>query len=362
MLTADISRDFKSGFRLRTSLQIALGPQVTVLFGPSGSGKTTVLRCIAGLEPLTEGRIQFNERIWADSARGIHLPPQERSVGYLFQDYALFPHLSVRDNIAYGIANGPKADRDNRVRSIAERLQVLELLDRRPSELSGGQQQRVALARALARNPELLLLDEPLSALDGPTRDRVREELAGLLKTLQLPAIVVTHDWIDALRLGDLLVVMSNGAILQTGAPQDVFARPEHADVAAAVGMETVAAGSVIGRGNESLVLRVGNAELVAVDPKDGQAQYFVCIRGENVTLETAHAGQSSARNHLPGVVREIVPAGSLWRVTVDVGCDIVALVTRQSLEDLSLAKGSQVFAVFKASAVHLIGRQTVTR
>lgn len=361
MLTAEISKTFTSGFRVRASLRIPLGPQVTVLFGPSGSGKTSVLRCIAGLELLSEGRIQFKDRVWADVERGIHVPPQQRSVGYLFQDYALFPHLSVRDNIGFGISHMPQEERESGVRSIAERLQVLDLLDRRPSELSGGQQQRVALGRALARNPELLLLDEPLSALDGPTRDRVREELARLLKTLRLPAVVVTHDWVDALRLGDSLVVMSGGTVLQVGTPQDVFARPGHADVAAAVGMETVAVGSVVKRDNGSLSLRVGDAEMIAVDPDDGQTEYFVCIRGENVTLETARVGQSSARNHLRGVVCDIVPAGSLWKVTVNVGCDLVALVTRQALEDLSLANGSEVFAVFKASAVHLIARQAAT-
>jgi molybdate transport system ATP-binding protein len=359
LLTADISRTFKTGFRVQAALQIAAGPQVIVLFGPSGSGKTTVLRCIAGLESLTAGRIQFKDRVWADASRGIHLPPQQRSVGYLFQDYALFPHLSVRENIAFGLPQMSRDEREKRVSAIAERLQVLDLLDRRPSELSGGQQQRVALARAVASDPELLLLDEPLSALDGPTRERVRDELARLLKTLRLPAIVVTHDWVDALRLGDSLVVMSGGNVLQTGTPQDVFARPQHADVAAAVGVETVAVGSVIRRNNGSLTLQVGRAELIAVDPQDNQQEYFVCIRGENVTLETGHTGQSSARNHIPGIVREIAPAGSVWKVTVDVGCDLVALVTRQALEDLSLATGSEIFTVFKASAVHLIGRQT---
>jgi molybdate transport system ATP-binding protein len=359
VLIADISKNYKSGFRVRASLQIGVGPQVTVLFGPSGSGKTTVLRCIAGLESLTAGRVQFKERVWADVSRRIHLSPQQRSVGYLFQDYALFTHLSVRDNIGFGISNVSKSEWNTSVCEIAERMQVVDLLDRRPSELSGGEQQRVALARAVACGPELLLLDEPLSALDGPTRDRVREELARLLQALRLPAIVVTHDWIDALRLGDSLVVMSSGTVLQTGTPQDVFARPQHTDVAAAVGMETVAAGSVIGRSNGSVTLQVGNAELIAADPQDNLSDYFVCIRGENVTLETGQAGQSSARNHIPGVVREIAPAGSLWKVTVDIGCDVVALVTRQALEDLSLTKGVQVFAAFKASAVHLIGRHT---
>jgi molybdate transport system ATP-binding protein len=355
LLTADISRTFNNGVRVRASLEIDAASRVTVLFGPSGSGKTTVLRCIAGLEPLTEGRITFEDRVWTDVSRGIHLAPQQRPVGYLFQDYALFPHLRVYDNIAYGVHHLPKDKRDIHVRRIAKSLQVEDLLEGWPSELSGGQQQRVALARSLARDPQLLLLDEPLSALDGPTRDRVREELARLLRTLEVPTILVTHDWVDALRLGDKLVVMSGGIVLQTGTPQDVFARPQHAAVAAAVGMETVAMGSVKERANGSLTLQVGRAELIAVDPQDGQSEYFVCIRGENVTLETGRAGQSSARNHLRGVVREISPAGSIWKVTVDVGCDIVALVTRQALDDLSLAYGSEVFAVFKASAVHLI-------
>jgi molybdate transport system ATP-binding protein len=210
VLIADISKNYRSGFRVQASLQIGLGPQVTVLFGPSGSGKTTVLRCIAGLESLTAGRIQFKEQVWADVSGRIHLPPQRRSVGYLFQDYALFPHLSVRENIGFGIAKALKMEWNSSVMEIAERMHVLDLLDRRPAELSGGEQQRVALARAVACGPELLLLDEPLSALDGPTRDRVREELARLLQKLRLPAIVVTHDWIDALRLGDSLVVMSS--------------------------------------------------------------------------------------------------------------------------------------------------------
>lgn len=359
MLTADISRSFKTGLGVRASLQIDAGPQVTVLFGPSGAGKTTILRCIAGLEPITEGKIVFRTQVWADASRGIHLPPQKRSVGYLFQEYALFPHLSVRDNIGYGMPKGRKEKRNETIRSIAGRLQVESLLERNPSDLSGGEQQRVALARALARSPELLLLDEPLSALDGPTRERVREELARLLRSLRLPAILVTHDWIDALRLGDRLVVIHRGAVLQTGAPQEVFAKPQHAEVAAAVGMENVVVGTVLRRAGGSVTLQVGLAEFIAVDPQDGKSEYFVCIRGENIALETDRAGQSSARNHLQGFIREVVPAGTLWRVTLDVGCELVALVTRQALDDMGLTAGREVFAVFKASAVHLIGRQT---
>jgi molybdate transport system ATP-binding protein len=359
LLAAHIDRTFKTGARIHASLQIDPTSRVTVLFGPSGAGKTTILRAIAGLERLTAGRIVFKGRVWADTSQGIHLPPQDRPVGYLFQDYALFPHLDVRENIGFGIRDLAGEDRARRVQQVAQNFQVEDLLERKPAELSGGQQQRVALARALARNPELLLLDEPLSALDGPTRDSLRGKLGHLLKTLDAPAIVVTHDWMDALSLGDRLVVMSRGGVLQTGAPQDVFARPQHAEVAAAVGMETVVAGSVKERQAGSLILRAGRADLVAVDPQDGQNDYFVCIRGDNVTIETQRAGQSSARNHLPGVVREVTPAGSLWRVTVDVGCEVVALLTRPAVEDMNLRPGAEVFAVFKASAVHLIARQS---
>jgi molybdate transport system ATP-binding protein len=169
----------------------------------------------------------------------------------------------------------------------------------------------------------------------------------------------VTHDWIDALGLGDRLVVMSRGSVLQTGAPADVFARPEHAEVAAAVGMETVASAVVKERQNGSLTLQVGGAEMIAVDPRDSRSDYFVCIRGENVTLETGHASQSSARNHLKGVIKDISPSGMLWKVTVDVGTDVVAFLTRQAIDDMGLTPGSEVYAVFKASAVHLIGRSS---
>ncbi len=357
MLSANIVRTFKSGASVRAALDIDASAAVTVLFGPSGAGKTTVLRCIAGLEPLSEGRIVFRDRVWADVSKGVHVPPQQRPVGYLFQDYALFPHLSVRQNISYGIQQAPEQERERRVREIAHSFQVEDLLDRPPSELSGGQQQRVALARSLVRSPEILLLDEPLAALDGPTRDSVREELSRRLRTLQVPAILVTHDWMDALSLGDRLVVMSRGSVLQTGIPADVFARPQHAEVAAAVGMETLAPGTVKERRGGSITLQVGRATLVAVDPRDGQSDYFVCIRGENVTLETGRADQSSARNHLRGVVKDVAPAGALWKVTVDVGTDLVAFLTRQALEDMGLTPGTEVHAVFKASAVHLIAR-----
>jgi molybdate transport system ATP-binding protein len=234
-------------------------------------------------------------------------------------------------------------------------LKVSDVFDRKPLELSGGQQQRVALARVLAREPQLLLLDEPLSALDVATRDHVRSELAHLLRSLGIPAIVVTHDWVDALTLGDWMLVMGGGRILQTGPPQEVFTRPQHREVAAAVGVETVVSGRVLGRTAGIATLEVGSGQLAAADPGGDATEFYVCIRSEDVTLEKGRAQQSSARNHLRGVVVAVVPAGVLTRVIVDVGFELIALVTRQAVEDLKLVAGADVFAVFKASAVHLI-------
>jgi molybdate transport system ATP-binding protein len=357
LLIADIQKKFGSGAHVKASIHIEPGSTVTILFGPSGAGKTTVLRCIAGLERLTAGRVVFKNQVWSDAGGGTHVPPQHRSIGYLFQDYALFPHLTACDNIAFGIQRLPEQERKRRIALSAASLQVEDLMDRWPAELSGGQQQRVALARALVREPQLLLLDEPLSALDGPTRDHVRGELGRTLRRLSIPAILVTHDWVDALSLGDQLVVMSKGEVLQTGEPQDVFAKPTHPEVASAVGIETVATGRVKERRGDVVVLSVGNAELFAIDPQDGYSDYFVCIRGENITLETGHAGQSSARNHMKGAVTAITPSGSLLKVSVDIGFEAVALVTRQAVMDMALRPGAEVFAVFKAPAVHLIPR-----
>ena len=355
MLHADIAKRFPSGTHVKAKLQLQSGSSVTVLFGPSGAGKTTVLRCIAGLEQLTAGRIEFRNQIWADAAQQIHVPTQKRPIGYLFQDYALFPHLNVRENIAFGIRHLSSEIRNNRIQETAVSLQIEDLLNRNPAELSGGQQQRAALARALVREPDLLLLDEPLSALDGVAREHVRGELARLLRRLNIPAILVTHDWIDALSLGDRLHVMYRGEVLQEGSPQEVFAVPRHAEVASAVGMENLIPGRVKTRTGDVAILQVGTAEVYAVDPRDGQSEYFVCIRGENITLETARAGQSSARNHLRGLVADIVPAGSLQKVLVDVGFEAAALVTRQAVIDMALERGKEVYVAFKASAVHLI-------
>ena len=236
-LSFEIVRRFRRGPRIAARAGWPLAPdRVTVLFGPSGAGKTTVLRALAGLDPPDAGAITFDGETWFDAARRVHVPPQARRVGLVFQEYALFPHLSVEGNVAFGLRGRPGAEARSRIDELAATFGLGDLLHRRPAELSGGQRQRVALARALAPRPRLLLLDEPLSALDAPTRAELRGELRALLEQTEVPAVVVTHDRAEALALGHRLAVLVDGTIRQIGPVEDVFASPADPEVARAIG------------------------------------------------------------------------------------------------------------------------------
>src|SRR2546426_6386902 len=268
-MTADFEKRYNGGPTIRAALGVPLGrSHVTVLFGPSGAGKTTVLRCLAGLERPERGRVRFASETWVDTDVGVMAPPQARGVGYLFQDYALFPHLTVAGNITYAIHDLDRVERHVRLAEMLHLLRLEGLEDRRPAQLSGGQQQRVALARVLARRPRLLLLDEPLSALDAPTREQLRGELRALLRGQIMPALCVTHDWVEALTLADEVAVMAGGRILQTGSPDQVFSRPANAEVAAIVGVETGIAGEVAGRQGGFAGVGVGGKAALALGAK----------------------------------------------------------------------------------------------
>jgi molybdate transport system ATP-binding protein len=357
-MTADFEKRYNGGPSIHGAFRLPVGkPHVLVLFGPSGSGKSTILRCLAGLEQPSRGRITFAGEIWFDAEAGVQTPPQARAIGYLFQDYALFPHLTIAGNITYAIHDLDPKERRARLAEMLRLLQLEGLEDRRPAQLSGGQQQRVALARVLARRPRLLLLDEPLSALDAPTREQVRGELRGLLRGQGIPAVCVTHDWVEALTLADEVAVMGGGRVLQVGPPDEVFSRPADADVAAIVGVETVVAGRVVERMDDLAALDVGGVRLWAVEPSRRGEEFYLCIRAEDVTLEIGTRPSSSARNHLAGRVVEIRPAGAVSRLVVECGFALTALVTRQAERDLALTPGTPVTATVKASAVHLISR-----
>jgi molybdate transport system ATP-binding protein len=338
LLVCDCRKRLSSGFELDARVSIPLNG-VTVLFGASGSGKTTLLRLLAGLERPDSGTIVFRGKPWQA------LAPQQRRTGFLFQDYALFPHLTVAANVAYA---GPRAAAEG----LMEAFGLAELAHRMPRAISGGQQQRTALARALAAAPELLLLDEPLSALDAPTRLRMRYELRRLLLAGGVPSIVVTHDRMEAVALGDWMAVMVEGRIRQSGPVRDVFRRPADLQVAESVGVENVLPADVVGREAGLLTLQVGEARLQCVDSGESGAVY-ACIHAEDVAI-TRDAGVSSARNRISGRVRGVMVEGALARIELDCGFPLVALVTAQSAAELALREDEQVSAVIKATAVHL--------
>ena len=237
VLQASFERRFERGPTIRAELDCPLGAfSLTALVGASGSGKTTVLRCLAGLDAPQAGRIACGTETWFDKARRISLPPQRRGIGYLFQEYALFPHLTVRQNVAFGLGPASSLQKRERVAELLGALQIGDLGSRYPHELSGGQQQRVALARTVAPRPRLLLLDEPLAALDTPTRLELRGQLRGLLENWQIPVIMVTHDAAEVCALAQRVVVLCDGTVRQRGPVDEVLARPADVEVARLLG------------------------------------------------------------------------------------------------------------------------------
>jgi molybdate transport system ATP-binding protein len=360
-LTLRFRKKFPNGALIDADLQVRLDPPlVTVLFGPSGAGKTTILRALAGLERSEECVIHFDHETWADNQNGVFLPPQRRRIGFLFQDYALFSHLTVEDNIRYGLRGMSASEQRIRTSELLERFQLGDLARRYPDQLSGGQKQRVALARTLAPRPRLLLLDEPLSALDGPTREAVRGELRSLLGSLNIPVLLVTHDRVEALALGDQVAIVNEGRIVQHASIEEVFRRPLTRAIARIVAVETVQRARVLHVDTELVTVAVGDSRLVAAAadfPSDAR-EAFVCIRAEDVLLfKNVEKMSTSARNRLAGVVKSLLHEGAMYRIELDCGFALAALLTRQACEELALQPNDLVLAMIKATNVHLISR-----
>ncbi|MBX7245227.1 MAG: ABC transporter ATP-binding protein [Candidatus Sumerlaeaceae bacterium] len=302
--------------------------RVLVLFGPSASGKSTILRCLAGLERPDEGRVSFGGEIWSDAASGKFVAPQYRSIGFMAQDYALFPHLDVRENIAYGVGARNATEAKARVGELLERFGIGDVASRKPAELSGGQQQRVALARALAREPGLLLLDEPLSALDAPTRMTLRRELREVIEPIEIPAIVVTHDPAEAELLGHTVLVLDAGQVLQMGPVREVFASPCSRRVAEIVGFENVVGHADLKNHPQLLSIVNNNAE--------NRAWGAVCFRAHAVEVMRSGSG-------LRGRLTHIEPEGPLVRMEIDCGVALVALVPAATWGTVAARIGDEV-------------------
>jgi molybdate transport system ATP-binding protein len=267
----------------------------TVLFGPSGAGKTMTLQCMAGFLVPPRGYVAIGETVLLDTDRGINVPPWRRRVGAVLQGDALFPHLDAAANVAYGMRRVWRGREPTRALALLAAVGLPGYGNRRPADLSAGERQRVALARALATDPRALLLDEPFSAVDAPVREQLRRDLIVLVEARDLPAVVVTHDFDEAHVLGEMIVVLVGGRVVQTGAPADVAARPRTATVARLVGASNVFSGRVVGREDAGTVVRADPFVLrVATPGLDEHIQ--VCVRPENLRVGPAGSGGVEAR------------------------------------------------------------------
>jgi molybdate transport system ATP-binding protein len=343
---------------LEASIRLALGPldldmelsieegEVVALLGPNGAGKTTLLRAIAGLVPFSSGHVRLDGRVLEDTSTNQYVPTEKRPIGFVFQDYLLFPHLSVLDNVAFGLRSRgtPRGAAAEKAADWLDRVGLKSYARAKPAELSGGQRQRVALARALAPDPRLLLLDEPLSALDVTTRAEVRRDLKRHLASFQGIRLVVTHDPLEAVALADRLIVMEHGHLVQTGTPAGVTEHPRSQYVADLVGVNLLR-----GEAGGGSVQLAGGATVAAAGAESGEV--FAVIHPRAVAIHRTRP-EGSPRNVWQGRASNIELLGNRVRIRIDGQVPLVAEVTPGALKELDLVEGGEVWLSFKATDV----------
>jgi ABC-type Fe3+/spermidine/putrescine transport system ATPase subunit len=317
-----------------------------IILGPTGAGKTVLLEAIAGLHPVVRGTVSVDGRDITN------LQPERRGLGIVYQDHVLFPHLSVWENVAFGLKSMrcPRRDIWPRVEKIAQLMNIDHLLQRKPPSLSGGERQRVSLARALVTEPKLLLLDEPLSALDPEAREKMQHELAEIHRRLNVTIIHVTHDFEEALSLGERVAVLNKGQVVQVGTPEDIMRRPNSEFVAGFALSRNLFQGNAAGAEDNALV-DIGGVRIRAETKLRGAVH--VSIRPEDVFISREPV-RSTAGDSLQAVITGIVDKGSVAYVAVNVPPEFTCLVSRQSLRELDLNIGVEVYITIRASAVHV--------
>lgn len=353
----EIQKRLSEAFVLDASFAVPAG--FTVLFGPSGSGKTTILRAIAGLTRPDGGRIVVGGTTLFNGD-SVDLPVQQRRAGYVFQQLALFPHLSVRDNIAYGLHAVPAAEARDRVGAIAESFRIAHLLDRKPDQISGGERQRAALARALVTDPSILLLDEPLSALDHAIQARILDDLRRWNDLRKIPALYVTHSHREAYEIGERVIALEHGRIVATGTSHEVLDRPSHRMLASLAGFENIFGAEVIERAanNGTMRCRLDGAptelEVPLTEHQRGD-RITVALRAGDVMLAADEPRGISARNALRGHLVEITLHGPTVVATVDAGTPFVVHVTPSAAQALQLRPGREVWLIIKTYSCRVL-------
>ena len=361
VLLARVQKQFASngapGFQL--DVDLALPPGISILFGPSGSGKSTLLHCIAGLERPEAGRIAANSRVFFDSAQGVDLPVAQRMVGYLFQELALFPHLTAQENIEYGLGRLERGERRRRSHALAESFHIAPLLARYPREISGGERQRVALARALVIQPQVLLLDEPLSGLDASTRSKIIEDLRAWNAAQRIPIVYVTHARDEVHALGERVVVLEDGRVLAQGVPLEVLEAPRHETIAQLAGFENLfdATVTAVHAAHGTMTCRLQGSAVdleVPLARREAGARVRLAVRAGDILLATRPPTHLSARNLLAGTLVSLAQAGVTVVAQVDCGTRVEVHLTPGARDALQLALGQPVWLVLKTHSCHL--------
>lgn len=333
---------------LQAELEVKPG-ELLALLGPNGAGKSTLLRCLGGLAPIDTGRITIDDVVVDEPTADTFVEPENRPIGFVFQNYLLFEHMSVLENVAYGLRARriPKADARRTAREWVERVGLAEYADQRPRSLSGGQAQRAALARALATNPRVLLLDEPLAALDVGTRGSVRRDLRRFLETFEGMRILVTHDPVDAYALADRVAILDGGRIVQVGTLAEVTAHPRSRYVADLVGVNLVT--GVVTNG---VLTTEAGVHVVIADALPGPS--FAVVRPHSISLVRELVAGSSARNTWVGMIAEIDRLGDRVRVGIEGQLPLTAEITVAALDALQLRPGDEIHASVKATDIEV--------
>ncbi len=347
-----------SDFTLDIDLSISAG--FTILFGASGAGKTTLLDCIAGLATPDAGSIQAGAQVFFDAQARFNLPVAKRNVGYVFQDLALFPHLTVAANIAYGLDRSPASDREQRIIAIVEAFHIRDLRHRLPREISGGERQRVALARSLVTDPCILLLDEPLAALDAPAKSRILDDLRAWNEAHRIPILYVTHSRDEVFALGERVVVLERGRVLAQGTPHQVMGAPRQETVAQLAGFENIFDAIVIAAHEDrgTMTCRLAGDKIDLETPlvrADSGSVLRIGIRAGDILLATRRPEGLSARNLLPGKVTSVARRDVIIAACVDVGVEMEVHLTLAARDALELAPGREVWLVVKTHSCHLL-------